>query len=247
LTFTNSDYLFINEKTDENQIATKDLKLSSIYVIKTGVSKIDLENEIFNRISNDTDLSNWIIKEEQVRLSNDTDLSNWIIKEEGIRLSNDTDLNDKCCVLSSNIDNKILIDGLSVVNFELKHISQEDYYDLVKSEETLSNTLYLISSDEINAYNEKIINLAEGKISSDAVNLGQVSNLINEEKDRAINVENSILSNLNSFKTELDELKTELQNDTKLSSLLTNDINYGSLTIEDTSKVLIKLLNTLLK
>jgi hypothetical protein len=208
---------------------------------------VKLNNEISDRISNDTDLSNWIIKEEQVRLSNDTDLSNWIIKEEGIRLSNDTDLNDKCCVLSSNIDNKILIDGLSVVNFELKHISQEDYYDLVKSEETLSNTLYLISSDEINAYNEKIINLAEGKISSDAVNLGQVSNLINEEKDRAINVENSILSNLNSFKTELDELKTELQNDTKLSSLLTNDINYGSLTIEDTSKVLIKLLNTLLK
>jgi hypothetical protein len=273
LTFTNSDYLFINEKTDENQIETKDLKLSSIYVVKTGVSKIDfdteifdrisndtdlsnwcnnlsvkLDTEIFDRISNDTDLSNWIIKEEIVRLSNDTDLSNWIIKEEIVRLSNDTDLSNWCNNLSvkldneisdriSNdtdlnykIDNKILVNGLSVENFEIKHISQYDYHKLVV-DNIIDNKLYIVSSDNINAFGEKIINVGEPENENDAVTKKYVDNAINVSK------------------SEVKKLKDDILNDSSLSSILNidNNINLDSINMENIIKILSKLIITLSK
>ena len=152
LSFTNSDYLFINEKTDENQIPTNDLKSSSIYVIKTGVSKIDFDTEIFDRISNDTDLSNWIIKEEKVRLSNDTDLSNWcdnlsvkldneisdrisndtdlsnwIIKEEQVRFDNDLILSNQVDFLSTTLSTEISVryDNDLILSNQVKFLSDE--------------------------------------------------------------------------------------------------------------------------
>jgi hypothetical protein len=42
-------------------------------------------------------------------------------------------------------------------------------------------------------YGEKIIDLAAGEISSDAANLGQVSSLIDAEKNRAVDSETAIL------------------------------------------------------
>jgi hypothetical protein len=43
---------------------------------------------------------------------------------------------------------------------------------LVEASAILSNTLYIVSSDALNMYGEQIKNLADGKISSDAANLG---------------------------------------------------------------------------
>lgn len=84
---------------------------------------------------------------------------------------------DKINELSSKIDNKILIDGIKVDNFEIKHVSRDEYYGLVNSEEgALSNAIYIVSSDNLNAYNQKIENVADGEKDTDAVNLGQLKN-----------------------------------------------------------------------
>jgi hypothetical protein len=54
----------------------------------------------------------------------------------------------------------------------IQHISQDDYHDLVVNENVDSNSIYIVSSDNINAYGERIENVADGEISSDGVNLG---------------------------------------------------------------------------
>jgi hypothetical protein len=60
---------------------------------------------------------------------------------------------------------------LSVSNLEVRHISQDDYHALVKDNNVLSNIIYVVSSDEMNMYNERIINVADAISSNDAVNL----------------------------------------------------------------------------
>ena len=59
--FSNTDYIIVH-KSDASikRILPDDLKLSDIIVVKTGVSKIDLDTEAFLRLSSDTDLSNCI-------------------------------------------------------------------------------------------------------------------------------------------------------------------------------------------
>lgn len=56
--FSNTDYIIVH-KSDASikRILPDDLKLSDIIVVKTGVSKIDLDTEAFLRLSADNDLS----------------------------------------------------------------------------------------------------------------------------------------------------------------------------------------------
>lgn len=54
------------------------------------------------------------------------------------------------------------------------HISQEEYNQLVVRNEVLSNFIYVVSDDCVNAYGEQIKNLAPGTDLSDAVNLQQL-------------------------------------------------------------------------
>jgi hypothetical protein len=64
---------------------------------------------------------------------------------------------------------KISVDGDSSDSFEVKHVSQEEYHNLVVSENGIDkNTLYVVSSDSLNMFNEKIENLAEPELSNDA-------------------------------------------------------------------------------
>lgn len=71
----------------------------------------------------------------------------------------------------------ISVDGNSTTEFNVEHISQDDYHDLVVNEKIDSNRLYIVSSDAINAYGEKITNLADGISANDAATYGQLSNL----------------------------------------------------------------------
>jgi hypothetical protein len=72
---------------------------------------------------------------------------------------------------------KISVDGNSTTEFIVEHISQDDYHDLVVNGKIDSNRLYIVSSDAINAYGEKITNLADGSSANDAATYGQLSNL----------------------------------------------------------------------
>lgn len=70
--------------------------------------------------------------------------------------------------LSTAVDNKIFTDGVKVESLSVLHISQDEYHQKVVDGTVLSNELYIVSSDTFNMYDERIVNLAEPELSSDA-------------------------------------------------------------------------------
>ena len=79
--------------------------------------------------------------------------------------------------LSGVIDNKVFIDGTAVKSLSVENISQDDYHKLVTNDNVDPNTIYVVSSDTYNMYDQKIVNLADGTEEKDAVNFGQISAL----------------------------------------------------------------------
>lgn len=73
--------------------------------------------------------------------------------------------------------NTIYVNGEKTNDFQVINISQDDYHALVETGNTLSNAIYIVSSDIMNMYNERITNLADGISANDAVNLNQLSNV----------------------------------------------------------------------
>ena len=70
--------------------------------------------------------------------------------------------------LSTAIDNKIYVDGTPTESLSAIHISRDDFYAKVVAGEVLSNELYIVSGDYVNAYGQKIRNVAEPELSDDA-------------------------------------------------------------------------------
>lgn len=79
--------------------------------------------------------------------------------------------------LSGVIDNKVFVDGTAVKSLSVENISQDDYHKLVTNDNVDPNTIYVVSSDTYNMYDQKIVNLADGTEEKDAVNFGQISAL----------------------------------------------------------------------
>ena len=72
----------------------------------------------------------------------------------------------------------ISVDGLPTNEFKFKHISRDEYHDLVLSVDGKTvnpNTLYVISSDNMSMYGQKITDLKDGELSGDACTYGQLS------------------------------------------------------------------------
>ena len=80
--------------------------------------------------------------------------------------------------LSSSIDNKVYVDGLSAQSLSVCHISQDDFHAKVIASALLSNELYVVSSESFNMYGERIINLADPEISSDAATRNYVDTAV---------------------------------------------------------------------
>lgn len=83
------------------------------------------------------------------------------------------------CILSSWMDqtkSTVSADGVKS-DINIQHISQEDYESLVDDGHVLSNTVYIISGDYVEAYGQQMKNLAPGTELSDAVNLEQLNSL----------------------------------------------------------------------
>ena len=78
--------------------------------------------------------------------------------------------------MSTAVDNKIFIDGTKVESLSALHISQDEYHQKVVDGTVLSNELYIVSSDTFNMYDERIVNLAEPELSSDAATKAYVDN-----------------------------------------------------------------------
>lgn len=90
-----------------------------------------------------------------------TNLSNALTAEIADRKTNDANI-------STKVDNKLFIDGVSAEALSTYHISQEEYYKKVIAGSILSNELYIVSSDYTNMYDKQIKNLAEPTDNTDA-------------------------------------------------------------------------------
>ena len=71
----------------------------------------------------------------------------------------------------------VYIDGKNT-DLSICKMSSSDYYQLVKEDRCLSNVLYVISSDIINAYGQQIKNVGLPELSSDAATKGYVDNVV---------------------------------------------------------------------
>lgn len=76
--------------------------------------------------------------------------------------------------LSAKVSNKICLNGETVETLSVQNISRDDYHELVAAGKALSNTVYIVSSDTLNMYGEKIENLLSGEADGDAVNVAQL-------------------------------------------------------------------------
>ena len=123
----------------------------------------------------------------------------------------------------------VKIDENIVPKLELVHISQEDYHNLVTSDKIDDSTLYIVSSDVLNLYGEKIINVATPENDSDAATKKYVDELsVNLKNDIKIPTKTSELTNDSNFTTttELNKVKTattNLSNELKTKSSITID------------------------
>lgn len=70
------------------------------------------------------------------------------------------------------------LDELLLIN-----IGADEYYELVKSGNVLSNAIYEVSSDNYNMMGERITNVAEPELSSDATSKNYVDTLIKQLQD----------------------------------------------------------------
>ena len=62
--------------------------------------------------------------------------------------------------ISSAVDKKIYVDGVSATTLNVKHISQDEYHALVKAGTCDKNTVYVVSSENYNMYDKRITNLS---------------------------------------------------------------------------------------
>jgi len=80
-------------------------------------------------------------------------------------------------IVEDTTKSSISVDG-QLADVNMVHISKEEYEQLVVDDATLSNTVYVLSSDYVEAYGQQIKNVAPATDLSDAVNLEQLSNAI---------------------------------------------------------------------
>lgn len=80
--------------------------------------------------------------------------------------------------LSTAIDEKIVIDGTQTKSLSVVHLSQEDFYQRVQQSSLVSNEIYIVSSDYINAYGQQIKNVAAPTLSGDAATKNYVDSAI---------------------------------------------------------------------
>ena len=113
-------------------------------------------------------LSDYI--DEQVAIASE-DLSDYVNDTVNVV---STDINVDLASISVVVDQKINIDGLSADQLRLQHVDLNDYITLLSNDLILSNQLYVISSDFIDAYGQQVKNVAKPIELLDATNKGYV-------------------------------------------------------------------------
>lgn len=86
------------------------------------------------------------------------------------------EVNAISAALSDEISAKseVLLEGSHTDTLKIVRLDADTYHGLVAGGTVAADTVYVISSETINAYGTKVTNVANGTVSSDAVNYGQL-------------------------------------------------------------------------
>ena len=206
LSIANGDLIFIHTDLDDIYIDYKDLVIANpiihsgnVYVIKGGPSKYEFVTkvaELDSKITAETErateaeaeldkkIEDETARAEAAEQANADAIAAEIARAEAAEAELDSKITAETearkatdAALSTAIDNKVFINGISAESLSVVNISQDDYHALVDAGTIDSNTIYIVSSDTYNMYDQKIINLAPGTDEKDAVNFGQLSSL----------------------------------------------------------------------
>ena len=181
-----------------------DSSLRKIFLsAKEHITSIDCNDFIKDGMLSTVELCNTTLV-----LTFNTDAGNTPIS---IELSNFVDNYDsKINSLSTAIDQKIYIDSISSQSLSAIHISQEDFYQKVIASAILSNELYVVSSNYINAYDTQIKNVAKPEEKNDA----STKQYVDEACESALHeVEESIEAKLKNYYT-----KSETSSSSEIST-----------------------------
>ena len=86
--------------------------------------------------------------------------------------------------VTQKVDNKVKVDDVATETLNIKRIDAAAYHELVVGGTVDNNTIYIVSSDHLNAFGEKITNVKDGEEAGDAVNYGQLSSAVNTLEGR---------------------------------------------------------------
>lgn len=134
-----------------------------------------------------------------------------------------SDVQAQVDALSAEISGKVKIDDVAASYINIKRIDSEAYHNLVVDETLDDQTIYIVSSDNLNAFGEKITNVGDATEDTDAVNLKQLNATKSEltAEISAINARISALDVSSGGQVQaLDQLSAELKGD--ISTLSTN-------------------------
>ena len=209
----------IHISQDDYYQRVKDGQISSNVLYVVSSNYINAYGQQLKNLAAPTELSDATTKEyvdsissslnAQIQKLSD-DLSSEISSLEDNVLSNDA-------YLSTAIDNKIFIDGISAESLCAVHIGQQEYYNLVSSNLVPSNVLYVVSSENINAYGQRIENLAEPELSADATTKGYVDGISSSLSSQIQQLSDDLSSEIETLSTNLSTSISSLTSQMELA------------------------------
>ena len=187
LTVGKGDIIIVHTHDNQVEVDKKDLRFGqNVFIIKAGVSRYEFEALKPSLRLDDISLSGAEaisvitgIGETGgiVHISAETLIPTMIsgLREELNSLSYTDE------TLSNDISTKIYFNEYGAEKFgdlSVIKLGAEEYAELLDLSATNSQAIYIVSSDNKNAYGRKIINLADGSSLSDAVNFKQLTNKV---------------------------------------------------------------------
>lgn len=130
--------------------------------------------------------------------------------------------NTVSAALENEISNKVKIEGVPTDYINVSRVDAETYHNIITQGTADPKTIYIVSSDNINAFGERIINVGDAIELSDAVNLKQ----LNAVDTKLTTLVSSVSSDLQTQIDNLDSSSTELVS--SVSATLTGVINTVS-------------------
>ena len=179
--------IHISKDEYEQRVAANNGSILSnvLYIVSSDV--IDARGERIANLGNPVDLSDAVNfgYAESHYLTEHQSLSGYYTKSETNQLSTEfryglattseltayetkADHNSGINILSNAISSKVLVDGQYAENIQLKNVTIEEYAQLLKEGTALSNCIYKVSSENFEAFGNKIVNVADPEYDQDA-------------------------------------------------------------------------------